>query len=278
MKKSVKYNAEGYRTHPNGGGKVHRYATVDDSVFVGPDAKIGGGSRAAPDGQGPIVQGRVVLKGRSIISGLAQVRTSAGFDSIVLEDECCIVGDADVSGRFVMSERASINGFATVKGDDLRISGEAWIHDYAQVSGSGNIQGNTAIHGKAKVYGNPTLINAKLTYDCIVRGSATIQDATIAADVIVEGNAVLVGDFTIHGAAVIRRYLYSIRRSDGYTFVVYAINNQLWVSAGCRFFNMADAKKHWKETRGGTDLGRETMLILDTLGDLYNIRTRKKIK
>jgi len=36
------------------------------------------------------------------------------------------------------------------------------------------------------------------------------------------------------------------------------------IYAGCRVFdNMSDARKHWQETRGGTSLGNETMLILD---------------
>jgi hypothetical protein len=37
------------------------------------------------------------------------------------------------------------------------------------------------------------------------------------------------------------------------------------VVAGCRYFTMEEARAHWKETRGGTPLGDETMNILDAI-------------
>ena len=55
-------------------------------------------------------------------------------------------------------------------------------------------------------------------------------------------------------------------RSDGYQFVVGDTGS---IHAGCRVFeNMTDARKHWTDTRGGTPLGDETMMILDYLENM----------
>lgn len=63
-------------------------------------------------------------------------------------------------------------------------------------------------------------------------------------------------------------------RSDGYQFVM---NKDGGIRAGCRVFaNMAEARNHWAETRGGTPLGDETMAILDALETLDKIKTGEK--
>lgn len=60
-----------------------------------------------------------------------------------------------------------------------------------------------------------------------------------------------------------RGIIAEIPRSDGYIFrLLHFQGGHYRVSAGCRFFSMAQAKKHWKETRGGTPLGRHTLGIL----------------
>jgi hypothetical protein len=45
------------------------------------------------------------------------------------------------------------------------------------------------------------------------------------------------------------------------------------IHAGCRVFDtMEEARRHWTETRGGTQLGDETFAILDVLETLDRIR------
>jgi len=57
-----------------------------------------------------------------------------------------------------------------------------------------------------------------------------------------------------------------MKRSDGYDFIaVPCSDHKIRVIAGCRYFTFEEAHKHWKETRGGTPLGDETMLILEYL-------------
>ena len=44
------------------------------------------------------------------------------------------------------------------------------------------------------------------------------------------------------------------------------------VKAGCRHFTLAEAEKHWTETRGQTPLGIETQTIVRGLVTLAHIR------
>lgn len=53
------------------------------------------------------------------------------------------------------------------------------------------------------------------------------------------------------------------QRSDGHQFFMQSRDDGPWISVGCRYFSLADARKHWTETRGGTPLGDETNLMLD---------------
>jgi hypothetical protein len=52
-------------------------------------------------------------------------------------------------------------------------------------------------------------------------------------------------------------------RSDGYDFWLFQCEDRAWrVMAGCRWFSIEDAWKHWTRTRDGTPLGEETFDIL----------------
>ncbi len=51
-------------------------------------------------------------------------------------------------------------------------------------------------------------------------------------------------------------------RSDGYEFYLLDTSAGWRVLAGCRFFAFDEGWEHWQRTRGGTDLGDETMDIL----------------
>jgi len=62
------------------------------------------------------------------------------------------------------------------------------------------------------------------------------------------------------------------QRSDGYRFVGWINGGVLQIRAGCRSFNIADARKHWQKTRGGTPLGDETFAILDHIEAVARIR------
>ena len=62
------------------------------------------------------------------------------------------------------------------------------------------------------------------------------------------------------------------QRSDGYRFVGSVKYGALMISAGCRYFALADARSHWSKSRGGTALGDETQAILDHIERVANVR------
>jgi len=64
-------------------------------------------------------------------------------------------------------------------------------------------------------------------------------------------------------------------RSDGYGFFAHIREDKIWIIAGCRYFNITDAAKHWKVTRDGTQLGNESQQILKNARALVKIRGLK---
>jgi hypothetical protein len=67
-------------------------------------------------------------------------------------------------------------------------------------------------------------------------------------------------------------------RADGHRFLYTDFQGEgPRIKAGCREFkSFAEARRHWQETRGGTMLGEETMLILDNLEKLVALRWGKE--
>jgi len=48
------------------------------------------------------------------------------------------------------------------------------------------------------------------------------------------------------------------------------------IIAGCRYFTFAEAEKHWRETRGGTPLGDESLAIVTHLRAMAKINGADK--
>ena len=104
----------------------------------------------------------------------------------------------------------------------------------------------------------------------MVEDTAHVEDsayvgpsARVSGDAHVSGQAIVSGDARVYG----------IMRSDGHCFAyVPCSDGKLRVIAGCRYFTMREARKHWKETRGGTALGEETFAILKALAALQKVQ------
>ena len=64
-------------------------------------------------------------------------------------------------------------------------------------------------------------------------------------------------------------------RSDGYRFYAHIREGKIWILAGCRYFNITDAAKHWRDTRNGTLLGDESQQLLKNARSLVKIRGLK---
>ena len=60
-------------------------------------------------------------------------------------------------------------------------------------------------------------------------------------------------------------------RSDGHAFFLIRDANNLMVSAGCRYFTIAEAREHWTKTRADTRLGNESLAIVDHLERMAKI-------
>ena len=89
----------------------------------------------------------------------------------------------------------------------------------------------------------------------------------------VSGNARVSGNALVSGNARVLKPVCCATRSDGYTFVVAPDKDgNLVVIAGCRYFTFKQAKDHWTATRGGTQLGDESLQILKHLKSMANIR------
>jgi hypothetical protein len=75
----------------------------------------------------------------------------------------------------------------------------------------------------------------------------------------------------LHGANLI----VGGQRTDGYRFLLIraADASGFTLRAGCRSFaSFADARAHWKDTRGGTELGDESLALVDQLERMATIK------
>ena len=78
--------------------------------------------------------------------------------------------------------------------------------------------------------------------------------------VVTEGKGAAVKPKPVKGSG---KLVKTATRSDAYTFELRDCDAAGYMlQAGCRWFTMAEAAKHWEETRKGTDLGNETFDIL----------------
>jgi uncharacterized protein YjbI with pentapeptide repeats len=62
-------------------------------------------------------------------------------------------------------------------------------------------------------------------------------------------------------------------RSDGYRFFLTAYKEEgVRIKAGCRNFTIDEARAHWRGARRGTQLGNESILIVDYLERMAEVR------
>lgn len=140
IKQSQSTAAAGYGSyHSNGGGFVASTATVDASVYVGPNAKV---------------TGYATVTGNAVIDGYATVTDSAK-----------VSGNAVVTGHAVVAESATIKDNAIV-GDYAGVMGNAVISENARVLESGLVYNNYTVSGNATVKG---------VAFCMANGSASNQ-------------------------------------------------------------------------------------------------------
>lgn len=128
--------SNGGTEHPNGGGFVARGASVEDSVYVGPDAKVYGNAK---------ITGNVRIEGHAVVMGSAVVSGNAVID-----------GYAVVAGNASVSRDAHVGGFAVVTGS-AAVTGNANVIESAYVSGTYKVMENATAKGIALCLGGGTL-------------------------------------------------------------------------------------------------------------------------
>ena len=81
-----------------------------------------------------------------------------------------------------------------------------------------------------------------------------------------ESNLSVYDDAWVSDDASVDRKIIICTRSDGYTFLITPDKNKtLVIIASCRYFTIKEAKKHWLNSRKNTQLGYESLLIVDHL-------------
>ena len=115
--------------------------------------------------------------------------------------------------------------------------------DNARTLDNSRMRGNSAMYDYSQMYDSSEMRGrSMLSHTAVIRAAHTVRNQWLFCSIM------------------------TLNRSDGYTFAYWPNNDGEWmVTAGCRFFTMDDALKHWKETRKGTPLGEETFVILDAL-------------
>ena len=93
----------------------------------------------------------------------------------------------------------------------------------------------------------------KITVEAAVKAGANLTGANLTGANLTGAN--LTGANLIVGG----------QRSDGYRFLAYKTANGMMIRAGCRYFSVKEARKHWRTTRKDTLLGAESLALVDCL-------------
>ena len=126
-------------------------------------------------------------------------------------------------------------------------NGGGWVADTAHVDDTAYVADTAKVYGNAQVFENAYVADT----------------AKVSGKAVVSGYAHVFGNVHVSGSAIVEDVFPVITRSDGYCFAhLPCEDGKKRILAGCRYFTMEEAEKHWKETRGGTPLGDETMEIL----------------
>lgn len=155
--------------HPNGGGFVADGASVDKSVYVGPNARVL--DRA-------VVKDTARIEDKAVVRGEARVSGSARITNHAL-----VQGGAQVEGSAVVSGYAIVDESALVK-DQARVGDQAIVRGEAIVSGSGQILESAEASDYYEIGGN-----------AVVKGLSLVGGGSSSARGGARGNAVTYGDF-----------------------------------------------------------------------------------
>ena len=126
--------------HPRGGGWVADTATVDDTCFVGPYARV---------------FDNAYVTGNAIINDGASV-----FCNASVSNHAKVYGDAMIYDNASVRDNARVSGFS-------KVFGNARVMDNAQVYENAEIYDNAIVCNNAEVYDNSKVFGNGIVYECI---------------------------------------------------------------------------------------------------------------
>ncbi len=160
MYRSITEGVAGH-AHVNGGGFVADTAEVDDTVYVGKNAKVLGTS---------------VVKGNAVITDYAVVKNANISGSAKISDYACVYGfwwaSPTVSDNAKIGERAVVTAGASISGN-ARIMGNAYILDNYSVTDNATVKGTAYCYGDGVASGQ-AILDGEFYNECSVsEGTAT---------------------------------------------------------------------------------------------------------
>jgi carbonic anhydrase/acetyltransferase-like protein (isoleucine patch superfamily) len=197
------YNDEKTHAHSNGGGIVSETASVEDGVFVGPEAIVCNFAK---------ITGAVRLEGKSMVDARAEISgqvvlTDAYVGGYVTPVSSPVkffgspkVSEAVKLKRTTVTDEARISGRANL--ENGIVQGKAVITDEVQAKGQYRIEENAVVSKNAVINGTgrggPTTIKGR----ALVTDTSTINDgATIMDDAQVRGGSKVMGSALIMDSA-----------------------------------------------------------------------------
>ena len=126
--------------HPRGGGWVADTATVDETCFVGPYARV---------------FDNAYVTGNAIINDGASV-----FCNASVSGHAKVYGDAMIYDNASIRDNARVSGFSKVFGN-ARVMDNAQVYESAEIYDSAIICNNAEVYDNSKVFGNG------IVYECI---------------------------------------------------------------------------------------------------------------
>jgi len=121
-------------------------------------------------------------------------------------------------------------------------------------------------------------IKHRMSKNVIMGGDGELKDAYLNGAYLKDAN---LGGANLSGANLGGTCVIDIgQRNDGFQFYLQLRperkGDEPLVLAGCRYFPISEARRHWEETRGGTQLGDESQALLDHGERMVSIRQRKE--
>lgn len=247
-------NPDEFYVHKNGGGKVYGNAQVDENVFLCPETSVKGNAT---------IKGKNITIENSLICDNVQIEASKEKSSLKIKSV-----SAQRNAFIFSSGKSSIIGSSREK--NIIISGDAFFDLVsATIRNTTRSTGNLYFTDDIIITDNVTIIGNGYGY--IGHSIRICDNARLEV-----GRQNYSGNYIFKKDMVCKYPPLSITRSDGYTFIILPDSKGIpHISAGCRYFTLPEARKHWNKSH---EYYKESNIILDSLEVYYKTIYKKLIK